>query len=294
MDANRRRALSLLGSGLVSLSGCLAANGSESSSTPIRKTTKAADESPTRATSRGPARLPMGSTYEVGDRSVTVENARVQKSVEEFMDAWVQLASFPDSQFVIVDVQIENRAGGEELPRANEFAVEVDGEPNTADRTHVVYDSRSSEPSETFAFPVDIDPSPESVGIVWKPERVRWEVGPGVVAEVPNAPRFEIRSFSAPAETERGTDVTLSVTVANVGEADGTFRAEFGPTSYSHVGVISVDVPQGGTTTYEDSFRGYLEGEDDVSYLLDWGENALVRTVDVAEPATETGTPGRT
>ena len=289
MDVSRRRVLSLLGAGFYTLSGCLAVDGSGSDSIPATETTRVTTGPATRTT-RESVRLPVGSAYEAGGRSITVGNARVQESIEEFTGAWVQLATVPHSQFVVVDV----RTGGAELPRSNEFIVQVDGQPTTADRTYVVSDDRSNESSETYAFPVEIDPAPESVEVVWEPKQVRWEIGSGVVDEIPNAPQFEVRSFSAPAETERGTDVTLSVTVANVGEANGTFRAELGPTSYSHVGIIAVDIPRGETVTYEDSFKGYLEDESAVSYYLDWGEDGLVRTVDVIEPPTETNTAAET
>lgn len=68
-------------------------------------------------------------------------------------------------------------------------------------------------------------------------------------------PEFEVESLDMPEEVEVGEEWSWSITVANTGDADGTFETavyvKTADTDFTEVGTIELEIPAGGTATYE-------------------------------------------
>jgi hypothetical protein len=80
----------------------------------------------------------------------------------------------------------------------------------------------------------------------------------------PATAEFEVRSFGAPSTVEVGASVEWSMSVENVGDADGTFETEVTvqePGGSGDVSTVSLDIPAGETRDAAMAFRPDYVGE---------------------------------
>ncbi len=96
---------------------------------------------------------------------------------------------------------------------------------------------------------------------------------------------FEVREFTAPDSASPGDTVTATLTVANVGDADGTFVGALdrvGPmVAHAPAAAISLDVATGATATWEFVHDLDVSGDGGMELQLDWRGGSLDRTTDV-------------
>jgi hypothetical protein len=105
---------------------------------------------------------------------------------------------------------------------------------------------------------------------------------------------FEVEEFAAPAEVRPGEDATLTVTVANVGDADGTWVGALnrsGPSvAYTPETSASLAVPAGETATWthtntpDDRYTDEPEGT--MEFRLRWRDSSRSRSVVVTDDPT--------
>lgn len=107
------------------------------------------------------------------------------------------------------------------------------------------------------------------------------EFGPEVVRLLDASSTFAIRDISIPDEGSQYEEFEASVTVANVGERDGTFRATFtsdllsGSATY-----IELDVSKGDEVTWTGT-RSPKSASGQETFRLDWGADSLTADLQV-------------
>lgn len=278
----RRRLLAALGAG-VSLPGCL---GSESPGTPTSdETTTAPSEDATTVTSgptADPELLALGDSFETSNgRSLTVHDVRVRRIV---FTRGVHVDPFtrPGEQFVVADMEVSDR----DLHEG--FSVAADGRTvDTGPNDALV--SRFDDPTgELLGFRVPAPFDAERGAVVWSgdsggtSETARWSLVADHFDALANPPEFAVEAFDVPEEVERGSSFTATLTVANSGSGDGTFRAELGATTISDTPEIQVEVPTGETVSAERTVEPhYPEEAEELTVRLNWGMGTVERAVSV-------------
>lgn len=186
-------------------------------------------------------------------------------------------------QFAVTDLVLSGPADdlGSDIP----LALEVDGTQYPLPEQHWYWTfspgtGMGSEERQP-AYPAPITDA-RSASIVWlREEPVHWRLPTETVAQLNNAPAFEIVSLTVPDSVTRGSSFDASVTVRNTG-ADGRFLTEFGAGPISDHGEVSFTVPSGSERTVTETMHPYYsEGASSVDVHLNWGKERLTRTVTV-------------
>lgn len=198
-------------------------------------------------------------------------------------------------QYVLATVAADDL----QAPPPDEFALAAGGAEYPA-RTEVGYTSRLWEREEPYgedagfegwlAFrlpkPLDVD----GAAVTW--DGGEYALGDDAVAELARPPTdWEVRSFTAPDAVALGEEATVSLTVENVGDADGTFVGALnrvGPwVAYTPQAAVSLDVAAGETATWEFGHtpqEQYADGdasEREMRFHLQWRGDKLTREVTV-------------
>lgn len=232
--------------------------------------------------------------------AITLENVRVQRSIASFGPTHTDVAAEVGVQYAVADVAFRpgDEATTDDWKTTNpeplgdlHFVTLVDGELNPADgpRRNVVLRSRYGQ-TNRLGFPVPVEPTPQAVSLGWlaSDERsVYWDLGADALAALAHPPEFEVRSFEVPERATPDETLDVAVTVANVGERDGTFIAELGNAAISDQPEIFLDVPQGGTATVHESVTADVPGGDEMRVVLDWGTDRLERSVTIDRTTTD-------
>jgi hypothetical protein len=188
---------------------------------------------------------------------VTLADVRATPTLVRLHTDYLDVYGDADEQFVVATAETEAGVDG---PAPDDYALRVDGE------TVEVLDGLPDGPAFYEAFRLDDGarrwlafrlPKPldaERVAVTW----------PGGEHELSDAlldrlarpsTSFEVRAFSAPESVALEADASLSVAVANVGDADGTFVAGLDRpgTAVPHQPETAVRpaVPAGETRTWE-------------------------------------------
>ncbi|WP_323190686.1 hypothetical protein [Halostella sp. PRR32] len=257
---NRRRYLGSAASALgIAVAGCLDQAGSASDDTNDSDDETTPDET----TFAG---------VEVGNVRATPELVAMNTpdSIGTFGDS--------DEQYVVATVSAE----GSSAPEYGAFELDAGGTTHSPDEDaggmngHLwtfesPYQTRFGSNDSTegwIAFTVPKPLDGESAAITW-PGGGR-SLDSDAVDYLARPPtEFEIREFTAPDSVEVGEEATVSGTVENVGDVDGTFvaaRNRSGPwVAYTPDGALSIDVPAGETATWERSHtvdERHLDRED--------------------------------
>ena len=190
-------------------------------------------------------------------------------------------------QFLIADVA----AAGDDAPTTDGFALEVGGgtfEPVTAvDGARIrqvrTEDGRADlyengEGRLLFRCPKPVDA--EGSELTW--DGGEHALGEAAAAELGRSPAsFEVAAFDVPKTVEAGTAVSISLTVTNDGDADGTFVAGLnsagGGVAHAPETPVFLDVAAGESATWE---YEYPDG-DHVTFILHWRGGRLSRKVAV-------------
>jgi len=233
--------------GLSALAGC-GFGGETTGDAAPGTATSTATPSPTPAGSPTPetVRLPPGEGYETdAGWTVTVRGIRVRRYVVQHGTVHPKQRWRPRAQFATAAVAV---AGTDDRgPTDLDLAAETDVTEGRSDRVLLAGDGAAAG-TERLGFPVPFSPAPSSGGVVWRradAPAVRWEFGPDQVDALARPPEFEVRGFDVPDEAADGDRVPATLTVANVGDRDGTFRAGLGDAAMSAQPLVAVDVPAG-------------------------------------------------
>jgi hypothetical protein len=287
----------LLGAGCLSRSS--APGGTEtttatSTTTTPRETT--ASETPP-ATEQTTASRSTATTAGSADVTVTEATVTPQYVARNSPDS-IGVSGDPDEQFVVLTVA----ADGADYPTAGTFALEAGRESyDPADDIGGMggglwgYEERYAESGRgwlAFAVPKPLDA--DAVTATWPGSE--YALGEDLVAELARPPTtFELREFAGPDAVQVDEDATLSLTVANTGDADGTFVGALnrsGPSvAYIPETAVHLPVPAGETVTWEytnapDDRYGTVSEDSEMTFRLQW-RNAS-ESLDVTIESSET------
>lgn len=274
MTSSSRRAL--LASALpavVATAGCLDASGGDTGR----------DDTATGSTDGGETTdgtadedAPPATTHDVDGRTVRFVSARTARAIVTLLSSThPSVTADADRQYVVVELAVSGDDAQSVAKDACELRVDDDAVQPVPERVQPFTDSVH------LAFALGLDVDPGDVSLAWHGEAktVVFPVPGSVTTSLVAPPAFEVRSFDVP-NTEGGDRISVSFTVANVGESDGEFLAELGSTAISDQGELRVSVVAGETKTVTESVAIYPDAGDQ-TVVLDWGSGKLERTVQV-------------
>ncbi|WP_135826235.1 hypothetical protein [Halorussus ruber] len=303
-----RRALLQSGAlALCGLAGCLDGLGGT--------TTQTASERPTATETESPSATPPSSGTE--DPSETEQTSETESTAEphvvEFVPVGVQSSFFyltsPDSmavtaaeetQFVFVEVRPRT-----DSPPPSDFSLAADDRrfwgtlaPGDVAGPHLVYELGSSYRSGEVepgwvAFEVPNPLDADEIALAYQSRRE--SLDEEFLAELRTPPAdFEVVSFDAPEEVAHDEPFEVSLTVENVGEGEGTFRAclnQSGPVFVPRPAELSVPAGERREQTWSVGDRSSA-GTEQIGLRLE--SPAETRTASVeAVGGTTTGTQAR-
>lgn len=240
MRLRRRDTLALLGSAVVTLPGCLTRS-SETDGSPSTSRSAATEATPTVPTA------PLGESLSVDGTDVTV-TANLQRSVVVDYSAWSEVVEPPEHQFLVVGIDSTDDPGfgvTDVTPTVDGSPYTVSGPANVVGAGHAMVPV-GDDCVGCAPYPVPIR-SVRSAAVVHDtvPE-ARWVLDEDQRTFERHA-AFELRSASA--HVHDG-NATVDVTVANVGDSDGTFRGLVAPArTADRREPIWLPVPAGETRT---------------------------------------------
>lgn len=204
---------------------------------------------------------------------VTVANTRLQVAVVTY-GTHSDVRYVDGGQFLIVRVSSEAKS-----VRGLRLGAVTGASARLSDARRL--NRRELSPTESdVAFPLPVAET-DSAAVVWhRPDErdVRWELPDDVVADLADAPDFEVRSFEVPDVAKDGEVIEATVEVVNVGDQDGTFIAELGSAAISDQGEVSVEVPAGETVALTSNVDADFGESDELTVVLRWRETVR-RTV---------------
>ncbi|MCT9098222.1 hypothetical protein [Haloarchaeobius sp. HME9146] len=295
LASSRRRFLQTVGSALViGTAGCLSDRSPgtdtepQTSSEPVAETT-----SGTTTTQPEAVTLAAGEPYDSqAGWSVVVDHVSVQRCYVEFGTTHTDPRCGETTQFVVATVRVSGADAPD--PATLDIGVEssLQDDETYRRRNYAVGENDEDEVAQTYAFPVPFDPAPTAASIVWRAEdgqqpTVRWELSEPHLQRLANPPQFEVRAFDMPAHTSEGEQLSVSVTVANVGARDGTFIAELGDAAMSDQPEIAIEVPEDESVTETFAVDARFSQRDEMTVVLRWGDDTLTRTVTRGTTTTE-------
>lgn len=167
-------------------------------------------------------------------------------------------------------------------------------DPRPGERLSLALDGESANPATHRPMPDDGNPryawavsegaSADRWVIRWG-EQAAWRVPEAARAYVGAPPTFTVRSFEAPEEVTKPADgtaeVPLALTVANTGDAAGTFLVELGSRALSDAPEQELAVAPGETATTEASATvpPSLAAGEQLTVYADWGADVREREV---------------
>jgi hypothetical protein len=205
-------------------------------------------------------------------------------------------------QYVIASVAAE----GTPAPPPSEFALAAGGETFAPDgdvggmgERLWNYDGaygREGAAAGWIAFEVPKPLDAEDAAITWPGGE--YALDDRAVERLSQPPTdFEVKGFDAPETMELDETVTATLTVENVGDADGRFVAAVNRTgpriAYTPEATLSLDVPAGETATWEyesgpgDRYADPADGAEGQTMIvrLQWRDGSLSREIEVETSA---------
>jgi hypothetical protein len=224
--------------------------------------------------------LAPGTSAAVDAGTVTVEAIAARRQYR-YRQAGVHPspAGAAGTVFVLATVSVEGFDA--EDPRPGErLSLALDGDP----ASQATHRPMPAEGTPRFAWAVSEGTSADRWTVRYG-EAAAWRVPESARAYVGTPPTFEVRSFAAPETVTKPAgetaEVTLAVTVANTGDAEGTFLVELGSRAVSDAPEQALAVTPGETATAEASVTvpPSLEAGERVTVYADWGADVREREV---------------
>lgn len=265
----KRRRLLGAAAGCCSLGGCLSQAGSD-------------PETAMNDTDEDGTTTDTSTTTDYGDalvRDVTVTPELVAANSPDSIGTF----GAQDEQFVVATVAAE----GLPAPPRDAFALDAGEESYSPSKDSAGMNYRLWNDNRPYgestegwiAFSASKPLDAEAVTITWPDSE--HALNDDAVAQLTRPPtEFEVREFAAPDSIAYDESVTVTLTVENVGDTDGTFVGAFnrsGPSiAYTPEEAISLDVAAGETASWEYTNavgdRSTEAGGDDptMRFLLNW------------------------
>ncbi|WP_415379733.1 hypothetical protein [Halosimplex sp. TS25] len=283
---NRRELLAVLAAGAVAVPGCLDGSSDASDSSPTA--------TPTGTVAKGtdggtPADTETDTGTASGDfvrEAFAVPELAAPNSPDSF-----GVYGARDEQYVVALLD----GASASRPAVDDITLLADGTSADA-RNSVGYGGwalfdyggaylPSDNPSGWVVFRVSKPLDVAEAAITWPGGE--YPLGDDVLADLARPPAsFEIASFEAPESAAQGTTFTLSLTVENTGDVDGTFVGAVNRNfpAYAPVASIRLPVAAGETATWEREVTvddvGY-EGSGELRLWLYWRDDSEDRQVTV-------------
>lgn len=204
-------------------------------------------------------------TLQAGDYSVSLAAPRVRPSVR-VAGTHVDVQVAADTQYLVFDADAE-RTAIDDLPLSVVAdGTTVAGSPSFVGRP----ETRRVGP---VAFPVPVE-TYDSTAVVLKldSESDSWNMPDDIVTTLGRAPVFEVESLDVPDRVDHGDSFDASFTVANRGDREARFLAEFGHGLISDVGETELTVPVSEQRTHTERIDPpYSDTTDSIPVVLDWG-----------------------
>lgn len=204
-------------------------------------------------------------TLEAGDETVSLTAHGVRPSIR-VAGTHVDVRAEADSQYLVLRADSERTA-------IDELRLSVVADGTTVAATPTFVGRPESRRDGPVAFPVPVA-AYDSVAVVLESggESDGWDAPDDVVSALGAAPMFRVESLDVPERVRRGDPFDASVTVANRGDREARFLAEFGHGLISDVGEVELTVPVDGQRTHTQRIDPpYGDDTDDVPVVLDWG-----------------------
>jgi len=273
-----------VGLGAGSLAGCTSYFEDE---TDTAGTENSSPVDPSTGGSSGTGSPAPPNTLTAGSYTVTLAKPRVRASIRD-AGVHVDVRAEHGSQFLVLDAET-GASRLEEIP----VRVVADGEPITNGLSLV--GRPDGKTSGVIGFPVPVSDY-ETVAVVLESadETARWQVPGGTVEMLSRAPEFTVDGIEVPHSVGVGESFDASFTVANDGDRDARFLAEFGHTMLSDTGEVEVAVPVGERRTHTSTIDPfYDESPAEIPVILDWGLQTRRATVAVQRETATTDLPPR-
>lgn len=204
-------------------------------------------------------------TLEAGDFAVSLDVPRVRPSIR-VAGTHVDVRAAADTQYLVFDADADQTAI-DDLP----LSVLADG-ATVAERPSFV-GRPVTQHAGPIAFPVPVD-GYSSVAVVLEAdgESDSWDTPDDIVMTLGKAPAFQVESLDVPERVSHGDTFEASFTVANRGDREARFLAEFGHGLISDVGEVELTVPVDERRTHTQRIAPpYGEETDSIPVMLDWG-----------------------
>lgn len=281
---SRRSVLQSIGAVAVSgLAGCSAAEQPADSTT--RDTSTAGSTTTTTATTTATTpeqtSLSLGEQATVDSGRVSVQEARVQRSVVVYdVSHHTGVVAADDSLFLVASIATQADVSAGTVRGSMELVVDGDEQPPIDD----VLPPGEETINVAFRLPIGLDA--RELALDWRDEDgvvASWSLPDRVRQQLGTPPEFEVRSFEVPESVPAFTEFDVTVTVRNTGSGDGTFRAELGLASRSDGDIVETEVEAGETGTIVEELLVQGEPGDVETTILDWGQGRIERPIEIAD-----------
>lgn len=271
---SRRDVLRLAGGSLPFLAGCVAGPPAGDAASPESATETSRRTATTPATTAPTTTEP---TADVRIREVTVTPSLVALNSPDSIGT----DGDRDDQFVVAGVGSRGRLPFDRA--AFELATEETTYAPTAARQVTAYgmlwghgDPYEPETGGFLLFRVPNPLAADSVALRW-PDGER-SLSEDALRRLRRPPTtFAVREFAAPASVTTGSEATLTLTVENVGDADGTFVAGLNRTgpeiAYAPVEAVPLDAAAGESATWTHSYTPTVPAPDEdlsFDFVMHW------------------------
>ncbi|WP_436927738.1 hypothetical protein [Halosimplex amylolyticum] len=298
---NRRELLAALAAGAVAVPGCLdegdGAGGGSPTPTPTQTPTETVSDSTDGGTPDEPRTDARTASGDFVREAFAVPELAAPNSPDSF-----GVYGARDEQYVVA--LVDGAAAGR--PAVDEVALVADGTSHDAQNSvgyggWALFDYGGAylpvdNPSGWVVFQVSDPLDVAEAAITWPGGE--YPLGDDVLADLARPPAsFEVQSFEAPATATAGETFTLSLTVRNTADVDGTFVGAVNRDFPAYTPVASIRLPAaaGETATWEHEVEVDdvgMEGSGELRFWVYWRDDSTDRqvTVDLGTDSPD-GTP---
>jgi len=204
-------------------------------------------------------------TLGAGEETVGLAAPRVRPSIR-VAGTHVDVRAEADGQYLVLRADSERTA-------IDDLRLSVVADGTTVAETPTFVGRPESRRNGPVAFPVPVA-AYDSVAVVLESdgESDGWDAPDDVVAPLGAAPTFRVESLDVPERVSHGDSFEASFTVANRGDREARFLAEFGHGLISDVGEVELTVPVDGQRTHTQRIDPpYGDDTDSIPVVFDRG-----------------------
>lgn len=278
MPSRRAYLARLVGGTAIGFAGCTTSSESASEMTTTQTTTE------TTAAPEEDVIKTVGTAVPVGDsETVTLHDVSIQRQFTFVDDSHFKVGGEADRVYLLArgtsnlaDYALQLKLGDQRFTTTDEIG-EIPVPDVRVDREQV------PDPGlYAFDLPTDLGEGDATILLADRDTTVGWSLSKDTVARLLDPPIFENVDLMTPDSASKGDSVDVTVSVKNAGGSDGTFLAELGPTTYSDLPEIYVDVPAQSTSEATETFSTASATGDKFTLRLKWGYGSAERTIELS------------